>query len=204
MSELLGAERIANLTQVDPRRVKSIRNRPAGREHIQDLVRIVAEDLEHAVLEESELIVDPDPVQLAAQLDVMRSHMPHEVVAHHRPGIVGIRGQLDVRSELAHRRRDHRRLPPIGDSRTMLAREGEAETVDDSRAGQGRQLARQEVDDVALGSVVAEGTRRAGIPGLPDAGGVVGNGPAVVVAEHQLASAGELVVHARGKRPRVV
>ena len=204
MRKLLGSDRVADLTQVDPRRVESIRGHSAGRKDVQDLVRIVAEDLEHAVLEESELIVDPDPVELAAQLDVMGSHVPHEVVAHDRPGVVGIRGQLDVRPELAHRRRDHRRLPPVGDPRTVLAREGEAEAVDDARSGQGRQLARQEVDDVALGTVVAQGASRTRVAGFPDAGGVVGDGPAVVVADHQLASTGELVVRARGKRPRVV
>ena len=60
------------------------------------------------------------------------------------------------------------------------------------------------MDDIALGSVVAEGACCAGVSRLPDAGGVVGYGSAVVVADHQLAAAGELVVHARGKRPRVV
>ena len=156
------------------------------------------------MLEESELVVDPDPVQFAAQLDVMGSHVPHEVVANHWPGVVGIRGKLNVRPELAHRRRDHRWLALVGDSRTMLAREGEAETIDHARSSQSRQLARQEVDDITLGSVVAEGACRAGVSRLPDTGGVVGYGSAVVVADHQLAATGELVVHARGKRPRVV
>ena len=66
MPQALLPERAPDLPEKDPRRVKAVRNGTSGRENVQDLVWVRAKGPEEAELGVSELVVNPDAVDLAA------------------------------------------------------------------------------------------------------------------------------------------
>ena len=203
MAQRLASDRVAHLTLVKTRRVKAVRRQPAGRQDIQDLVRVRGEQHEGAELIGAEEIIDPDPVERAADLDVVRLGMQDQAVVEQRTDIgltVGRKPRVP-KSPMAVNTPGPLRVGPAG---TLLAGHGEPELIQNVRNEDTRQLRRQVVDGILFDAVVADSLRGPRALRIPDAHGIRALAAAVVVAHHELAPARVLVVEARRQGDGVV